>query len=83
MFSQIPDISLTNLIIWGGFDVKLIPFMFNANYHNIFILDHSPITFALKLSEITTTQPLWQADPYLLKDTKFCEYLRIQLELFF
>lgn len=64
-------------------DFKLIPFTFNTTYHNILISDHSPVTFALKLSEIVTTQPLWRADPYLLKDTKFCEYLRTQLELFF
>ncbi len=64
-------------------DVKLIPFTFNATYHNILISDHSPIIFALKVSDIATTQPLWRADPYLLKDTKFCEYLRMQLELFF
>ncbi len=63
--------------------MKLIPFTFNTTYHNILISDHSPITFALKVSEIATTQPLWRADPYLLKGTKFCEYLRIQLELFF
>lgn len=60
-------------------DFKLIPFTFNTTYHNILISDHSPVTFALKLSEIVTTQPLWRADPYLLKDTKFCEYLRTQL----
>lgn len=64
-------------------DFKLIPFTFNATYHNILISDHSPVTFSLKLSEIVTSQPLWRADPYLLKDTKFCEYLRTQLELFF
>ncbi len=64
-------------------DVKLIPFTFNATYHNILISDHSPIIFALKVSDIATTQPLWRADPYLLKDTKLCEYLRMQLELFF
>lgn len=64
-------------------DGKLLPYCYNAKYHNIIISDHSPVSFSIKLPGHLPTQKTWRFNPELLTNTKFCEYLETHIKLFF
>lgn len=64
-------------------DGKLLPFTYNAKYHNIIISDHSPVSFTFRPSENIPTQRSWRFNPQLITDVKFCEYIEPHIKLFF
>lgn len=55
----------------------------NAEYHNIIISDHCPVSVSLRLLKGFSNYRSWRLAPQLLVRKLFCEYLETQIKLFF
>ena len=64
-------------------DSKLLPFTYDAKYHNIIISDHAPLTFKIKLKDIVNKTNIWRFNTQILKDKDCCNYVEKQIKLFF
>lgn len=64
-------------------DTKLISLASNVVYHDIVIKDHPSLSFSLNITNLPQGDRVWKSDPQLLKEPKFCTYLREQISLSF